>query len=252
MKCPDCLREMTRVTLGRETRIELDSCDHCGGTWTDQSEINFVSLSDLTDVGIPPKRLRPVTPPKNRSCPKDGTLLTRFRADSVPEHIGLFHCETCGGNWFPKDTIREFKKAQAAKVSFLKSWHIPLASAYAVLIPFFLVLIITGGMIVTVQSIQKEQLLESRAGPMLSVPTVRNILDGEVFIDFTTLQPQTSHIRYWPAGNIALTRSVPVSTTSKTLHTIRLTGLTAKTTYFYTILVGAENRESNVYSFTTQ
>lgn len=248
MHCPDCSRPMMVVTIGTVPPVKLDACSYCGGVWTDQSEVNFFKESDLVALGIPPKHIHSVKTPIARLCPKDETPLSRFRGESVPENVTIFHCDTCGGAWFPAGNIRKFKQAQRAKLSYFKTWQLPLPSAYAILLPVLLVLIITGGIVVTVRSIQEQQQLESQAKGLVGKPVVRTISPTEVFISFTTQKPVTTSLAYWSTSNEK--KTITISNKPQTIHAVRLSDLSSNTTYSYQIIL--ETITTEVYTFTTQ
>lgn len=235
MQCPDCSHEMDNVTLGTNPPIQLDVCSYCGGIWTDQGEANFFKESDLMAIGIPPRHVHQVKTPSYRSCPKDATPLTRFRGESVPEGIVVYRCETCGGSWFPTGQLVKFKRAQRAKLRFFKTWHLPIASAYAILLPIFLIFIITGGLIVTVRSIQEQQQLESQAKSLVGKPVVRAASPNDVFISFTTQGPVGTSLTYWKdtAPEEKITRTV--NSQPQTTHSVHLFDLSANTPYVYQI-----------------
>lgn len=235
---------MMVVTLGTSPPVKLDACSYCGGVWTDQSEANFINQSDLAALPHAAKRITPAF----RLCPKDHTPLTRFFAESIPEHVSVYRCETCGGNWFPADNLRIFKRAQNAKLSFFKTWHTPLTSAYAILLPVILIFIITGGMIITVRSIQEQQQLESQAKGLIGKPIVRNISSTEVFINFTTQKPVSTSLTYWNTSNEK--KTITISNIPQTIHAVRLSDLSGNTTYSYQITL--ETTATEVYTFTTQ
>ena len=234
---------MMVITLGTTPRVKLDVCSYCGGVWTDQSETNFLQQSDLAAL---PHTGNTIRNPNSRICPKDQTVLVRFRSESVPDDVIVFRCETCGGNWFPNGNLKRFKRAQSVKLSFFKTWHIPLPSAYAILLPIFLIVIITGGLFITVKSIQEQQQLESQARGLVGKPVVRDISQTEVFISFTTQKPAKTTLTYWSA----VKKIVSVSTEPKTTHTIRLTGLIPNTDYSYQIMV--DSTPTEIFTFMTK
>ncbi len=246
MFCPDCQHEMMIVTLGTTPPVKLNTCSYCGGVWTDQSETNFINQSDL--AALTHESVRLVKPLASRLCPKDHTTLVRFRGESIPDYISVYRCDTCGGNWFPNGNLRKFKKAQSTKLSFFKTWHIPLPSAYAILLPVFLTMIITGGLIITVRSIQDQQQLESQAKGLVGKPVVRSVSPTEVFISFTTQKPVTTSLTYW--NRVTPKKTVSVTIQPKTTHTIRLSDLSFNTIYSYQITL--ETITTEVFTFTTK
>ncbi len=246
MHCPDCGSVLITLSLGMEPPVTLDVCSWCGGVWTDQGETNFFQAPDLSQVSLPrfPRR---VPQPKERYCPKDHSRLARIKGESIPEDVAVFHCSSCGGNWFPAGELKRFKRAQRIKLSFFKTWHIPVASPAAILLPVVLLLIITGSIFVTVTSIQNQLQTESQAKALMGKPVVRNISPTEVFISFTTQRSISTSLTYWTTE--VNKKTAVVNLQPQIIHTIRLSGLSPDTNYFYQIT--AESMSSEVFGFKT-
>lgn len=252
MHCPDCGSVLITVTLGTEPPIKLDVCSSCSGVWTDQGETNFFKVSDLANVALPGTPHR-VPAPQDRYCPKDHTPLSRNKGENIPEDVVVFHCSSCGGNWFPTGQLKHFKEAQRVKLSFFKTWHIPISSPAAILLPVLLLMIITGSIVVTVISIQQQIQTESQAKSLVGKPVVRNISPTEVFISFTTNAPVATSLIYWQATLQAPVRQkIAVSAVAQTTHTVRISNLLPGTTYQYQItLSGAQPITTEEFTFTT-
>ncbi len=243
---------MTTVTLGTEPPIGLDVCTYCGGVWTDQGETNFFREADLSTIGIPPNQVKKIIPPKTRYCPKDATQLTRITGENIPGYVTVFHCPSCGGNWFPAGELKHFKHAQRVKLAFFKTWHIPVASPTAILLPIILLLIITGSIFVTVTSIQQQLQTESQAKALVGKPVVRTISSTQVFISFTTNSPIATSLIYWQTKAPTYRQKVSVSTAPQTIHTVRLSNLLPGTSYQYQIaLEGVQPTTTEIFAFST-
>ncbi len=121
MKCPDCGTRLTQVSIS-----SLDNsyrCFLCGGFFTEPSSVNRIKATDVA-------RLSQITGDKSALkfgagiCPNDGSALTRFMGESVPMHVMVNRCGSCGYWWWPADNLLRFKPAQEAKVNYFKQWGI--------------------------------------------------------------------------------------------------------------------------------
>lgn len=256
MFCPDCNHHLSPATIPvKGSTVILDYCGYCGGVWTDHAETNFFTLQDLNTL----HNVLPHAPKKaltgSHKCPHDNRELTRLEHESVPLGTSVLHCATCGGNWFPYGELARFKKAQKAKVDYFKVWGIPLHSMYAVLLPLFVVAVLSTGMLGAVIGIRNQQNLQSQARDVIGKPIViKGSAPGEIIISYTTSSSLQSSITYW--NNPIEQKTVPVSQEERQSHMIKLEDLITKTTYFYTITVESKDNRtkltSPLYSFTTQ
>ena len=257
MFCPDCNHNLTPVTIPvKGSTVILDYCGYCGGVWTDHAETNFFNLKDMQTL----HNVLPHAPKKalagSHKCPHDNRELTRLEHESTPLGVSVFHCATCGGNWFPYGQLQRFKKAQRAKLDYLKIWNIPLHSMYAVLLPLLVLAVLSTGMLGAVIGIRRQQNLQSQAHDIIGKPIViKGSTPTEVLISFTTSTDNRSSIVYW--SNPIAQKTANISIQEQKSHMIKLTGLQPKTTYFYTISVessvsGRTKLTSPLYSFATQ
>ncbi len=254
MFCPDCNHHLTPVTIPiKGSNVILDYCGNCGGVWTDHAETNFFALKDLQTL----HNVLPHAPKKaltgSHNCPHDNRQLNRLEHESTPLGVSIFHCATCGGNWFPYGELARFKKAQKAKVDYFKVWGIPLHSMYAVLLPLLVLAILTGGMLGAVLSIKQQQNFQGQAHDIIGKPIViKGPTPEEIIITFTTSKEARSSLIYW--SNPVVQKTVNIAMQEQKSHMIKLEGLTPKTTYFYTITIETDSQKltSPLYSFATQ
>ncbi len=129
MHCPNCRHVLTKVQL---QSIEVDHCNFCGSTLFDINEINRITLADarkLADI-----KQSDVISGDEKLSPKDGSPLERIEEESIPQFVTLLHSKTTGEVFaFPDDLIN-FKKAQKAKISYFKTWNMPLPALQSVLL----------------------------------------------------------------------------------------------------------------------
>ena len=111
MKCPNCERELEKVTV---SEVELDVCrTGCGGIWFDRDELfkfdepsegagcDFLALSD----GRADRTKRPGPKP----CPRcDGEVLVRQFLDHRNQ-VEIEQCWSCGGIWFDAGELQRLR-----------------------------------------------------------------------------------------------------------------------------------------------
>ncbi|HCM38312.1 MAG: hypothetical protein UV61_C0009G0018 [Candidatus Gottesmanbacteria bacterium GW2011_GWB1_43_11] len=264
MFCPECNHDLHPIQLTAgpvdaslpksdkpTTPIVLDYCTRCGGVWSDQGKTNFIHSRDLT----PLLEVLPKNPPALSAnyqllvCPKDKNTLRIFQRESVPTHLTILRCSTCGGIWFPHNSLIEFKQAQEAKVTYFKTWRIPLSSIYAVLLPTLFVSILVGSIFATLFGVNQGTDLRTRAAEQISEPLTISPNSGEMLISFNTKVKSITKIKYWKTA--AVVTQTWVSAIPKTNHTLLLRDLEVGKTYSYQLLVlEPVVLTSPVYTFT--
>lgn len=247
MLCPECNHQLAPIALPVKTgKVELDYCNRCGGVWSDRGEVNFLEEKDLSPlIHVLPKRVTHAAYITHR-CPKDKSTLEQFRGESVPVDLHLYRCITCAGIWFPEKSLFEFKKAQRAKLSYYKTWKIPLHSMYAILLPVLLFVLLTGGLISSLIGVRQGTDIRTRATLPLSRPLALSPVAGQILISFTSQTPSVARIRYWKT--LDEVKELSVSATAQTTHTIHLKNLEPGATYSYQlVLTDPTLYESPVY-----
>ncbi len=249
MFCPSCNHQLLPISLRGKTGTQvLDYCKICGGTWTDQGEVNFLGLHDLDPLFALLGKIASDTSGQTLHCPKDRSILEIFRSESIPDDLTIFRCGDCDGTFFPSGTLTDFKKAQEAKVNYFKTWHIPLSSVYAVLLPLLLVLLIGGGLWATLISVEKPTDVSTKAEDVFSVPVVYQTKSDQWVIFFTTKDPAVTKIRYWTTPMVI--KEVWVSRDPQLNHTVTLQNILPNQSYSYQ-MVKPNVSESTVYTFST-
>ena len=134
LNCPNCKHQLSRIQL---ELVEVDHCNNCGATLFDYNEINRISVSDAEKLSLM-KETNDISGDEKFS-PRDGSPLKRVPDESVPQHVTLLRSDTTQEVFAFADDLINFKKAQEAKLTFFKAWHIPLPALSSVLVFGFVV-----------------------------------------------------------------------------------------------------------------
>lgn len=139
LNCPNCHTQLTRIQLDK---IEVDHCNNCGGTLFDYNEINRISLSDAEKLSLM-KQTHDISG-DTKVSPRDGSVLKRIEDESVPQYVTLLKSDTTQEVFAYPDDLVNFKKAQNAKLSYIKTWRIPLPALSSVIVISFVIAISAG------------------------------------------------------------------------------------------------------------
>ncbi len=251
MFCSSCNQILKPIQLRSGMgKVVLDYCPNCGGVWSDQGEINFIKHNDLK----PLLSMLPQNPAlvQNRPvyCPRDRQTLKILQSESVPSDLGIYQCSKCNGDFFPYGVLFKFKAAQEAKINYFKTWNIPLTSVFNILLPVLVVVILGGGLVAGLYSIQQRQQQYIRAQDLISKPLILPLESGSVLISFTSQKPLITQIKYWPKSGEF--KEVWVSTQAQKQHIIQLDHLDRGQVYSFEIIsTEPEFFISPIYTFQT-
>ncbi len=243
MFCPECNTQLLPVVLGHvPNRVHADACLHCGGIWLEKrsTNLNYLDVAHLTCK-------HPHTQPAaNLSflCPKDRTKLVL--------ETGAFHkqftCPKCSGMFLPYETVKILKREQLKKNYILP--HHSRTSWMPLVLPGISLLILFGTLVATISGLSQKTDFMSRASDMLSEPSAIRRSTGEYIIIFTTREPTISTITVWDAIK---KEEMEVSSSPRTLHSVKLTQLETNATYKYQIhLKGQPEFDSSTFTFISQ
>lgn len=137
MHCPNCHHILIKVQLDS---VEVDHCNFCGSTLFDINEINRITLADARKLAE--MKQSDVISGEEKLSPRDGSPLTRINNDSIPQYVTILHSATTGEVFAFADDLINFKRAQKAKISYFKTWQIPLPALQSVLV-YGLILVAT-------------------------------------------------------------------------------------------------------------
>jgi len=167
MKCPDCSNRLSDMMIKGNI---VHRCFRCGGFWTDSRTANFLTSRDLIHL----RRLSvdPVWLKGGKGvCPLDGTMLTRYRGESVPQNLAVMHCIRCGKWWFPGDGFIDYKPAVEAKLNYFRLWGKD-TDLGEIILPMVMVIILTAGAVAGVMLVREKQTAQILAGSGVTVHVI--------------------------------------------------------------------------------
>jgi len=252
MYCPDCGLKLTSVVAKDKNNkdVTVEYCPSCGGYFLDHWEANRISLKSARELQkIFTKNLKLELRSPNEKCPHCQITFSELRGENVPSNCQVMVCPQCGGNWFPSGELINFKKAQDSKLSYLKTWGIPLTSAFSVLLPVLLIVLVGVSIPVTVYLTQKSQEQRTIASELIKNRNIYFLDSGEVLIAWNTSVAAPSEIEY--GVNPLILKKLTVSVTSQTFHQVRLSDIEENKNYYYKIIIHKDGRIiiSPQYSF---
>lgn len=238
MTCPYCQENLTtkEVRVKDGTPIDIEYCPYCGGYWLDHWEVNFIPLKNIKKlIKKVPKVPDPNLIDRVMKCPHCHKKLDLLRGENVPLNLTVFFCPECRGNWFPKGQLLTFKKAQEAKLAYIKIWQIPLGSVFSILLPVLIIFLITVSIPLTVYLSQKKQKQRIEAQGLINNFRIYFINETTVLIALNTTNEMMVDLEY--GTNWRSLQKVPVSTTFEIFHKITLRNLKPKTSYLYRLIL---------------
>lgn len=235
--CPDCGKDLIEISFETETagKIHCWYCSNCGGSFFEHWDSNLLTLSDiknqLSRLFKQEAEVSNINPtPK---CPLDGTYMARVESQAVPKDIRIFFCETCRGNWFPKDELVKFKEKQRGKIEEFKRLGIPIKSVFAVFLPLVIITIITvitfftKDKIITLPSFQ----FGAKAGIYQKMLQIKKIDETSVEISFFTDEATKGIVSYQARGAVATKEELNFSR----YHYVRIDNLLEPQAYLFQI-----------------
>ena len=247
MTCPHCSQPLSFIavdTTDGNTQT-VNECLNCGGHFLPPYMANFLSLETAKNVDsvLPKSKTVPATRPV---CPKCGQTMSSIKDDAVPETVTVFTCPNNHGDFFPKGQLLNFKKAQQAKIYYHKLWGIPLKSAFAVIIPLFIVFTAIAVIPTVTKRLGTSQESRVKAGDILTAPLITPISNTQVLISFSTKSPAKTEVRFTEG----LDQTFVVSQTLQTNHLLNVEGLHPGTLYKYVITLNINNKLTTTQEYT--
>lgn len=251
MTCPQCnsILNQLKVTTTDGKEKNLYECLDCGGHLLEGYLINFVSTETAHNVdSVIPKKHNP----KNSEikCPNCGqTMFTIQDDEGVPQAVTVYNCPNGHGDFFPKGDLLYFKKAQDAKINYHKLWGIPLKTAFAVIIPLFVIFTSVTVLPSLIKEINTTKENRVKASELVTNPLITPISDDTVLISFSTINKASTKIVF-TAGQ---SQEIIVSQDPDTNHLVKVDNLLPATTYKYKIVLDPNTRNisTNEFSFST-
>lgn len=250
MTCPLCQNPMSSIEIETtDSQItSVDECHNCGGHFLPPILANFITVNTAKNIdSIIPKASS--VPAASPTCPQCKQPMSSIKDDSVPQTVTVFSCPNNHGEFYPKNQLLYFKKAQDAKINYHKLWGIPLKSAFAIIIP---VLIIFTAIVVTPNIIDQMKLNQEnrvKAGDILTQPLITPISANQVLISFSTKNAVKTSITFTEGFN----KTIDVSVENDKNHLISISDLKPQTTYKYFITIDYLGKKTTTteYIFST-
>lgn len=255
MKCPDCSTLLTQIDYqlpNKEFVSKIIYCPNCNGFWLDSITVNNLSTADVERMQRIVENNHPKIIPGTHLCPQCEILLKPLRQESIPLNIQVFFCMQCQLKWFGKGQLLQFKKAQEAKVSYYKTWQIPLKSIFAILLPILILVPIVGLVTSRPKIIKQPQIyIQEQTALNIGIPEVEVSTFKEVKIKFSTSLPAKTELFY--TVDKVSSETVIISTTEKLDHEAKISNLRPNQQYWYVLQAEANGQKirSDYYSFTT-
>lgn len=250
MSCPYCKQSLSTLeiqTTDGQTK-NISECLNCGGHFIDSYTANFISIETARNVDsvLPKSTSLPALTPTCSIC---GQIMTSIKDDAVPQTVTVFSCPNNHGDFFPKGQLLLFKEAQQAKIYFHKLWGIPLKSAFAVLIPLFIVFTAVSVLPSVITQLQSSQENRVKASEILTNPLITPISNTQVLISFSTERPAKTTIKFTEG----LDQTFTVSEKPSTNHLQNVDNLQPGTLYKYVIIIDSNGRPvtTSEYTFST-
>jgi hypothetical protein len=181
-------------------------------------------------------------------CPVCDNPLARTTGDNIPDGVFIFDCPSHHGYFFPTGQLAAFKKAQTAKISYHKLWHIPMPNVGSILLAGLVLLILTGGLAATYTGLQQKQTTESQARQILTGHAVYFAAYHSAILITATTSVEATVTIHIPALN-----NLTVLMITDDHRTHRLTIPTMQNgfyTYSFTITVSGKETQSEPFTFT--
>jgi len=234
MTCPLCSYTLHPQTVAGNdgSKIKIEHCGQCGGTWFDPFETIGVHYHEIVRIAgdtVNPKK--PSFSSHMQECPRCSIALSRMQSDTVPAGVSFFRCSKCRGIWA---TQRQLQPA------FTHTPHDPTQAPEAhpwsvAFIPTIAMMLLAVTTIFTAGNIHQAQESRTRAAAQVDAFSVTYPSTTSALIGFKTNVLMTSTITIYGDNGYALTQ--PISPTATLYHSTFLTDLKLKTIYSYEIEV---------------
>jgi Zn-finger nucleic acid-binding protein len=243
MQCPSHDGELdSHITHGENSlTVTYSTCSRCHGYWMDSFSANFIKLSSVHDTA------KTSTPPPYY-CPMCTADLVQSNGENIPDGVLVYECPQHHGYFFPAGQLAAFKKAQQAKINYHKYWHIAMPNVNTILLGSFLLLLLSGGLLVTFRGLTQQQTIESQAKQTLANHNVYIVNHTTVLITATTSSRATLTVHI-----PSLDFSEHMLTTDNLTHQLTIPNVQIGTYhYYFTITIAGHSTTSDTFTFTVQ
>ena len=221
--------------------VSYSTCPICHGYWMDSFSANFIKLTTIRSTPLK------ITPSSTYYCPICNAKLVRSTGDTIPDEVSVYECPHHHGYFFPTGQLAAFKKAQQAKIDYHKLWHIAMPNVNHILLGSFLLLVLSGGILITLRELQQQQTMQSQAKQILADQHIY-VADHTTILISATTSVDALAIVHIPALN---NFSAPMQTTNHRTHQLTIINIPPGTYhYFFTITFADHSIQSDTFIFT--
>ncbi len=249
MTCPQCNETLNLLTIttidGKEKTVY--ECLDCGGHFIENFLVNFISTETAHNIdSVLPKKHNQIN--QSIKCLHCGQTMFSIK-ENIPQTVTVYNCPNSHGDFFPKGQLLLFKKAQDAKINYHKLWGIPLKTAFAVIIPLFILFTSVTVLPNLIQQIENTKETRIKASELTSTPLITPLSDTQVLISFSTTNQVVTKIIFTSGKE----GEYFVSESPDSNHILQLDNLSPSTKYTYRIIIDPLGRNIKVgeYTFST-
>lgn len=242
MQCPNGDGDLISHTTHGENNLTVSysTCPACHGYWMGSFAANFITPP-------PGDSASGTVPAPAPACPVCSKRLRRADGDNIPDTVTVYSCPEGHGYFFPQGQLAAFKKAQKSKIEYHKLWNLPLPNVSSVLLTAVLVLILTGGLVVSVREIQHQQQTTSQAQDLISSQHAYPIAAARDVLVTAETRAETVLTVHIPTlnGFEGELRSSDMRT-----HTLTVSGVQPGSyDYYFTVTIGGKEIRSQTSTF---
>lgn len=244
--CPRCSSLLKPFDVPTESggNINIDICNLCKGLWLDHWEINRLPLWQATQLSQVDINFVGDWMGSGR-CPRCHLVLQVQKAESIPQDIIILSCPRCHGNFIDQKEIMRLKQNQQQRLIYFKTSKTMIPSLYAILIPLFVIAMISLTSLMTVRYLQQSHEDRIRAQYLIEKPVILQPDNQSIIIIFSTQKEVTSLISYYGPG-ITKTQTL-VSQIPKKVHQVLLINLKTGNKYFFQITITDEKGQVTTF-----
>lgn len=212
MLCPICSAPLHELEIDMQ---HVHHCVKCGSTLFEEGGINRITGTSATYLGDNITDAVSFTEPAVKSCPRDQEVLVALvNQEAIPSHVQLLTCLKCHLVLAKAQDLIDFKKAQDAKINYIKSWRFPMGSLRSVFAVLAMALMSVFGYL-SFSAINREASLQTQAARV--VINAQVVATGRlVIVSFRTEDAVLSELIITDPAGMA---PIAVSQKPSTIHT---------------------------------
>lgn len=212
MLCPICSAPLHELEIDMQ---HVWHCVKCGSTLFEEGAINRITSTSATYLAQNVTQNAAYTEPAVKSCPRDHQVLVPLvNQEAIPSHVQLLTCAKCHIVLAKGQDLVDFKKAQDAKINYIKSWRFPMGSLRSVFAVIAMAIMSVFGYL-SFSTINREASLQTQAARV--VINAQVVATGRlVIVSFRTEDEVRSELIITQPEGMA---PIAVSQKPSTIHT---------------------------------